>query len=261
MKIVVERKLQDYLSEFDLTEREILIYLTLLHTGPNTIMNLARETGIKRSTTHNNVEELVKKGLVSQTSYGERRMVVAEDPEKLKLLLDQKKWRMRKVEETLPMVVQDIQKMVPKSRENTKVEVKYYDGKDGTSIIYKEAFMSKELRSYVNLEETARIFPENKGIYLESRERNPTGKVWEIIKATDDNKKLAKMYANQSHFEYKMADDVLGVSLINILIYDGKVAVINYDDKVTGTVIHNKHYFDHSAAVFDVMWNGLEKIK
>ncbi|MCA9387326.1 winged helix-turn-helix transcriptional regulator, partial [Candidatus Dojkabacteria bacterium] len=117
MKVKLDRHIQEFLEEFNLGDREVSIYLTLLKTGPNTIMNLARETGIKRSTTHNNVEELIKKGLISQTNFGERRMVVAEDPEKLKFLMDQKKWRMKKLEDNLDVVIDRINQMVPEARE------------------------------------------------------------------------------------------------------------------------------------------------
>ncbi|MDQ7021103.1 MAG: helix-turn-helix domain-containing protein [Candidatus Dojkabacteria bacterium] len=109
----VDVNLKVFLTEFGLTDREINLYLALLKTGPNTIMNLSRKTKIKRSTTHNNVEELIKKGLVSQTNYGERRMVVAESPEKLKFLIEQKRWAVQKMEQGLPEIVKLIDKMVP----------------------------------------------------------------------------------------------------------------------------------------------------
>src|SRR3990172_12433706 len=112
----IDKPIKNFLIDFGLTDKEITVYLSLLKTGPNTIMNLSRETGIKRSTTHNTVEELIKKGLVSQTNYGERRMVVAEDPKKLEFLLEQKRWEMKKLEDNLPDIVKTIYENVPKAK-------------------------------------------------------------------------------------------------------------------------------------------------
>ena len=130
-EITISKTVLGYLQEFGLNDKEITIYLTLLKSGPSTIMDLARKTGIKRSTTHNNVEELIKKGLVSQTNYGERRMVIAENPEKLKFLLEQRKWEVSRLETNMDQIVGEIFQIVPKARENTLSEVKYYIGERG----------------------------------------------------------------------------------------------------------------------------------
>lgn len=258
MKYKLDKNLQEFLEEFNLTEREIAIYLTLLKTGPNTIMNLARETGIKRSTTHNNVEELIKKGLVSQTNYGERRMVIAEEPEKLKFLLDQKKWRVKKLEENLDSVISTISKMVPGTRDNSKVEVKYYEGKDNVQIIYKEAFESKELRSYVNLEAVSRVFPENTQMFLDAQKRNKSLKVWEIVDGTAESKKLAENFVKNSDFKYKIANSSMNLSSIDVLIYDDRVAMINFNENITGTVISNRDYYENSKSIFDLIWSFIK---
>src|SRR5690606_10591262 len=173
-------ELYEFLIEFGLSEREITLYLTLLKTGPNTIMNLARETQIKRSTTHNNIEELIKKGLVSQTNYGERRMVIAEDPEKLKFLMEQKKWNVKKMEESLPSVIQNITKLVPEAKERNDVEVKYYEGKDGIKYIYDQVMNADGYYSFADLEKYYSVFPEQSGDDWNNLfEKNSNRKVWD----------------------------------------------------------------------------------
>jgi len=160
MAISSEKAVRSYLTEFGLNDKEVVIYLTLLKTGPSTIMDLSRKTGIKRSTTHNNVEELIKKGLVSQTNYGERRMAVAEDPEKLKFLLEQRKWDVNKLEKIMPDIVKSIYDIVPGSKETTKVEVKYYEGEKGFKEVCQRSIVksSKEVLFLSNLEEWRKVY-------------------------------------------------------------------------------------------------------
>lgn len=171
----IDKPIKNYLVDFGLTDKEITVYLTLLKTGPNTIMNLARETGIKRSTTHNTVEELIKKGLVSQTNYGERRMVVAEDPKKLEFLMEQKRWDMRKLEDNLPDIVKAIYDTVPQARENSQVDVKYYDGEKGfREVCQLSVENSKEEVLFIsNIDEWRKVYTEEYGktYYIPARKK------------------------------------------------------------------------------------------
>lgn len=258
MTAKVEKPIKNFLVDFGLTDKEVTIYMSLLKTGPITIMNLARETGIKRSTTHNTVEELIKKGLISQTNYGERRMVVAEDPDKLRFLMDQKIWDMNKLEKTLPDVIKDIYNVVPKARENTKVEVKYYQGKEGTSAIYREAFSAKELRSYVNLAATSKIFPENKQLFLDLQKKNKDLKVWEIVEKSPESVELAEYYKHYSNFQFRSTEKIKSLSSINMLIFNRKVALINFkNENITGVIIENEDYYETSKVIFEMLWETL----
>ena len=72
------KKITDYLQELGLTEIEAAVYQGLLETGPTTVKNLADHIGIKRITTHFNVESLIEKGLIIQTKSGTKRQIIAE---------------------------------------------------------------------------------------------------------------------------------------------------------------------------------------
>ncbi len=253
----VSPELQSFLVDFGLTDKEVSLYLALLKTGPNTIMNLARETGIKRSTTHNNVEELIKKGLVSQTNYGERRMVVAEDPEKLKFLVEQKKWNVKKLEESLPDVVGLINQMVPEGKENSKVEVKYYEGKEGVQLIYKEALASKELRSYANLGQITSVLPDNAKLFEEAQKNNSNLIIKEIVDESEVTKQFAQQFAKNSRYAFKVHRGEIKFTAIDTLIYDNHVAIIHLKDKLTGVVINNIDYYENTKTIFDFVWSIL----
>ncbi|MEP7103801.1 MAG: helix-turn-helix domain-containing protein [Candidatus Dojkabacteria bacterium] len=258
MAVNSEKAVKSYLLDFGLNDKEVVIYLTLLKTGPSTIMDLSRKTGIKRSTTHNNVEELIKKGLVSQTNYGERRMAVAEDPEKLKFLLEQRKWDVNKLEKIMPDIVKSIYDTVPGAKETTKVEVKYYEGHKGVQLIYKEAFGSKELRSYVNLAEVSKGFPDNGQLFLDAQKKSTSLVVYEILDNSDESLASAKLFSKNQNFKYKVSPMNMNLSAVDILMFDNKVALVNFKDSITGVIIDNKDYYENTKAIFDFMWNILK---
>ncbi len=259
MKIKIDKNIQGYLEEFSLSEREVAIYLSLLKTGPNTIMNLARETGIKRSTTHNNVEELIKKGLVSQTNYGERRMVVAEDPEKLKFLLEQKKWRMRKLEDNLNYVIQDIKKMVPENTEKSKVEVRYYEGEKNVSLIYEESTKADEVYSFINLDKYYEVFPDTEEMFNKAFDDNPNRKVYDIAVDSPLAKKIATETNERYFCKFIPSDAFYGADL---LMYDNKLAIMQLDkENIICAVIDSKIIYESLKALHNLMWKMLSEVQ
>lgn len=254
----IDKPIKNFLLDFGLTEKEIIIYLSLLKTGPNTIMNLSRETGIKRSTTHNTVEELIKKGLVSQTNYGERRMVVAEDPKKLEFLMEQKRWEMKKLEDNLPDIVSSIYNAVPKAKENTQMNVKYYTGEKGIRLIYTEALQAKELRSYANLEKIFSVFPDNSDLFTNAHKTNRDLRLWEIVEDSESARKYAEKFSDKERYQYKFTPTSIELNAIDVLIFDGKVATVNIaGDTMIGFIIENHDYYLNSKAIFDFVWKML----
>lgn len=256
MAIRTEKPVKNFLQDFGLTDKEVTVYLTLLKSGPNTIMNLARETGIKRSTTHNTVEELVKKGLVSQTNYGERRMVVAEDPQKLEFLLEQRKWEMKKIEDNLKGIVENIYETIPQSKENTKVDVKYYNGEKGFKEVCQRSLdhSTNEVLFITNVDEWRKVYTEEYGreYYIPERlkrkiflkalaPRNPGGE-----KFKGDDKELMR----ETRFlpeSYKFTPTVI--------ICDDEVSIMISGEPYTAIVIENKEVAQMYREMFNDLWN------
>ncbi len=253
----VSPELQSFLIDFGLTDKEIALYLTLLKTGPNTIMNLARETGIKRSTTHNNVEELVKKGLVSQTNYGERRMVIAEDPEKLKFLVEQKKWNVKKLEESLGDVVQVINQLVPEGKRNSKVEVKYYEGEGGFREVCQRSVehSEKEVLFLGNIEEWRKVYTEEYGreYYIPARLKKNLFLKQLAVSNTEGKKfkeKDAKLFR-----ETRFLPDNVSIKP-TIIISDTEVAIMISAEPYTSVVIEEKVVADAFKVMFNMLWES-----
>ncbi len=254
MSTISEKALKSYLVDFGLNDKEISIYLSLLQAGPSTIMDLSRKTSIKRSTTHNNVEELIKKGLVSQTNYGERRMVIAEDPEKLKFLLEQRKWDVQKLEKVMPELVNTIYEMVPQARDNAKVDVKYYGGATGVKMVYTEALKAKELKSYVNLAKVIEKLPDNTELFVEALRKNKSLKIFEILDNSAVSQEYTPEFSKFKNYQYKYTTKSLELSAVDILMYDNKVAVINVDGGLSAVVIEDSAYYNNSIAIFNFVW-------
>lgn len=255
------KQIRDYLINFGLSENEIHLYLTLLTLGPSTIMDLSRESGIKRSTTHNNVEELINKGLVSQTTYGERRMVVAEEPEKLRFLMDQKKWEIKKMEDGLTPIIGLIEELIPNKSEYSDLEVKYYEGEKGVNSIYYEVLAASEVWSIVNVEKVLNMFPKNQDLFGQLINSKKL-KLWEIAEYGESSTSQIEYLQSLDNEFYKMKLAPKGKSFFNMdmMLFNNKIAFIDFSskEKVTGVIIHSKSIFYGLKSIFEFLWNSLE---
>src|ERR1700734_1251596 len=83
-------KIVDYLKQLDLSDVEAKLYLTLLQTGPASVRDLAQTIDIKRTTAYFYIDQLVEKGLIMKLVKGSKKLVAANEPENLKILVEDK---------------------------------------------------------------------------------------------------------------------------------------------------------------------------
>lgn len=253
----VDKNVLTYLQEFGLNDKEIVIYLSLLKYGPNTIMDLARKTGIKRSTTHNNVEELIKKGLVSQTNYGERRMVIAEDPDKLKFLLEQRKWEVSKLERNMDGIVNSIYEMVPKARENTFSEVKFYQGEKGFKEVCQRSLdkAKGEILFISNLNEWYKVYTKeyDEQHYVPTRIKKKLKLRMLAIESdlTVGMKKNDNKVNRETRFMKK--DNNFNSTII---IYNNEVSIMTSSEPYTAILIQDKEVYQTFLSIFKTVWES-----
>ncbi|MDB5190429.1 MAG: Transcriptional regulator, TrmB [Parcubacteria group bacterium] len=83
--------LQKMLTQAGLSDHESAVYLAMLELGSTTILKLARQSGVKRTTIYHVIESLKAKGLVSMEERGFKQFPVAENPSRLERMLDEQK--------------------------------------------------------------------------------------------------------------------------------------------------------------------------
>src|SRR3989344_7145845 len=78
---------QELLEHIGLSEKESLVYLTLLESGTLSIAALAEHSGMHRPALYKLLPRLEGRGLVSRVRKNKRVFFVAESPEKLETLV------------------------------------------------------------------------------------------------------------------------------------------------------------------------------
>lgn len=94
-------QIQPLLSKLGLNMTEQSVYLAGLTLGPSTILQLAEQSKLKRLTVHQAVYSLIEQGVMMETYYGKRRLVYPNNADGLRLLLEEKKFVLRQLEQEL----------------------------------------------------------------------------------------------------------------------------------------------------------------
>jgi sugar-specific transcriptional regulator TrmB len=253
-------KIITYLKQLDLSDAEAKLYLRLLQTGSTSVRDLAQTVDIKRTTAYFYIDQLVEKGLIMKLVKGSKKLVAATEPENLKLLVEKKLTSAKNVQKSFSTILTELTKIAPKENNAKNTEIRSYKGILSARKIYEEALHSNELRAYVKLKETEKLFSDNMPIFENAFKNNPRLKIWEIIYDSGSNTQDAERVESISdRYFYKYTPKHLKLNSEDILIYDGKVAIINYKERETSVVLQSSDFYKDFKELFDFMWNVLSE--
>lgn len=136
----------------------------------------------------------------------------------------------------------------------------YYKGVGGVKKIYEEALQSKELRSYANLAIMEGVFPENLHLFANAFKYNKELKMYEIVEDSEQARKQTSYSSKNERYFYKFLPPEVKLSAADILIYEGKVSIINIGSQITGVIFRNQEYYNNTMELFDFNWRVLPNI-
>jgi sugar-specific transcriptional regulator TrmB len=251
-----KEKILNYLKKLDLSDLEADIYLNLANSGPISVRDLAKASGIKRTTAYLYIDQLVEKGLAMKIVKSSKKQVAASPPEQIQQIIQEKLTTIQSLQKNYPDILKTLNTMSPQPNP-VEAEIKYFKGVNSIKTIYEEALKSKELRSYANLAIMEKVFPENLYIFTNGFRKNLDLKIYEIVEDSASSRKQTQFSSKNNRYFYKFLPSDIKLSATDILIYDNKVAIINVQNKITGMIIKNPEYYINSKQLFDLNWRML----
>ncbi|OGY86325.1 MAG: hypothetical protein A2233_02745 [Candidatus Kerfeldbacteria bacterium RIFOXYA2_FULL_38_24] len=123
-------RLIEVLTELGLSENESKVYFSALSLGANTILKIAKDANLKRSTVYSIIEALKQQGLMHVQMHGLKKKYVAAHPTQLEQMIEKKRNDFKKhLPEFLATYHLD-------GKEST---VKYYEGLKAVQSLYDES--------------------------------------------------------------------------------------------------------------------------
>jgi|SRR3989338_3792212 len=240
------------LEQLGLNVKEVSIYTTSLRLGPSSVRKIAAEAGINRGTTYDILKSLARQGLVSYYHQHKHQYFIAEDPEKLNDLVEEKYHKMLETRGRIQAIIPQLKSIHNNAR--GKPIVKFYEGHNGAKTILQDVidtckqdnikeyyvYSSSVIRNFIY-----KLYPNF------SNDRVEAGIKVKVIAIGPGGEK-------RGLDERKWLTQEERVAAYTIL-YDGNIAMIslNSDGKPMGVVIKDKNFYEAQKLVFDFTWSKL----
>ncbi|MFA6908900.1 MAG: helix-turn-helix domain-containing protein [Patescibacteria group bacterium] len=240
------------LRETGISEKEARVYLFLLETGPSSIRTIASSTDINRGSVHDALKSMQKLGLVSYFHKSTHQYFVAEDPEKIALLIDDRAQKLQQTKKNIIEALPDLRSRM-QSVANQPV-VKYYEGPSGIKTILQDvlttmtgypkkeyyAYSSADVREYLYTD-----FPNfakkriQKGITVKVIALGSGGSLWGL----DERRWLTKTESSPAY----------------IILYANKMAMISIDleKKLHGVILTDENIVSTQKLIFEQLYRTL----
>lgn len=249
-----------YLHQLDFSKTEAEFYVLLLKYGPLTVRELAEKANINRTAAYPHIISLINKSIFLEIIQDGVKKLVASEPARLQAILHEQLAEVQTRQAKFDYILTSLNALIPEPQTKETSEIKYYKGKNAVKWIYEDSLKSKKIRAYYDPESLEKVFPENYELFDTTIKQNSDLFVFELVQYSPQSMTdIKKSQGTAGRHIYKILPRDIRLTANDILIYDGKVAIINIGDKdnVTAVVLKNKEYFNNSVQLFDLLWRLL----
>ena len=124
-----ENNFKEILKNFDLSENESQIYITLLKSGESSVQNISKYSNIARTTCYHLLDSLISKGIISHTIKENIKFFQAVTPNRLVEILDEKK---KNLQEGIPQLLSIMNSI------HEKPNISIFEGTKGIKSVLKD---------------------------------------------------------------------------------------------------------------------------
>jgi len=240
------------LQNLGLNEKEVKIYLTCLKAGPSPVRRIAQESEINRGTAYDILRSLIDLGLISYYHKDKKQYFIAEDPNKIKDVLEKKQRELVKTQEEIEKIIPELKSLY--NNAGAKPVVKFYEGYSGLKLILQDVINTaknvSDRQYYVYSAATIKEYLYN--VYPEfSQDRIKADIKVQVIsigpggetRGLDERKWLTDKESTPTY----------------TIIYAGRVAMISVDSnhKPIGVIIEDNNIYQTQKMMFEFIWGKL----
>lgn len=244
----MEIDLIQHLNEIGLDSNEAELYVALLNSGPTTILLLAKSSGIKRSTVYNTIDSLVAMGLVHHEIQGKKKLIAAENPNQLGVIIEKQK-------QLLNAVLPRLQALHATTRPSESL-IKQFHGLQGIRSVYSNLLTDlKDNEDYhviSNQDKWYSLDPDFFETFIKKRAKlklNIKLLLQDTLHAQEFKKKQA-LYNETIKLLPKHVD-----ININMVITSRKTIIVQLVNPIFALVIENSSMVEMNHMIFNLLWD------
>lgn len=239
-------------KKLGLSDKEILVYLSLLEHGESSVRNLAVLTNLNRGTAYDILKKLQEAGLVSFFHKNTKQNFVAEDPDKMLKLLYDRNEELKKAESKIKEIIPELRSLQEKG--GGKPTTKFYEGKTGVRFILDDILSSMKNQADKNyfIYSAVGVREDVYGAYPDFNKK----RIKNNIKANTISLSSGGGTYGMDERKWLKVEKAGAGNMTYILIYAGKCAFISRDshNNPVGVIIENKMIYETQKILFLQMW-------
>ena len=234
----------DVLKRIGLSERESVVYLTLLQRGHLSISHLSLHTGIHRPALYNIIPRLSGRGLITKIIVGKRSEFLAKSPDHLSYLVERSK-----------MGLENIVIQLKKDFAHTEMapHAETHFGKEGIRAVFYDIVHSLPKGSVFYRYSSRENLLSNKYLPRDYREIRDQKRIERLVIT---NRALKETKSPRLEREIKTLSGFDAIFSITKIIYGEKISYIDYKNDFAFTIV-NKKMADLEIVVFKQIYNNL----
>lgn len=240
--------MEEVLKHFGLSEKESLVYLALLELGQSTAPAISKKAGVKHPTTYVILDELRKKGLLTEIPKKFRSLYTPKSPDTLLAAR-------REANEEIRLGMPEILALYNIHEEKPKV--RFYQGeKEMLGLYHKEIFQEeKEILFVASL---GSIPPSILSSIEEALPRlRKKGVMLREIEEDDPVSQGFKKRHKSQFYLIKTAPKNFSLPTDNA-IYGNKIAIFSYKTDPLAVVIESEDVVKTYRSLFEMAWSAIE---
>lgn len=248
-----DTKIVSKLEQLGLGEKEARVYLAAIELGPTTISKLAKKSGVKRTTIHEFIDEMIASGTIVTSVSGKRKLYGPLDPEGLERILERQK---EIISEIVPELV-----LLGKSS-NKKPRIRFYEGVEGVEFAYMEALRPAG-SSYVNFSDFSEgyktvspgFFKKWTATKIRNQIRSKT-----ILPSDDYSKMHTKDNKKELRESIFVSKEDFSAPTENFICED-KAIFISLREEKFAVIIESPQIVQTQKMIFDMAWKNLKELE
>lgn len=239
---------QDVLKRLGLEEKEAALYLSALNAGETGMAELAKKSGLKRSSAYLVFRALEQKGLMGSFRGRGGLKFVATAPETLR-------------ERTLKQLA-DVDRILPQlkamAQSPDRPKVTYYEGKEGYLVAIEDSLRLPNitLRHIGSLAELHKIIGENSDLEYYLPKRLSKNIFLKALYFEEDAQKLAHRDHIKELREIRLLPEKYRHKTSS-LIFTDRVIIASTKTELAVMVIESKEFALSESTKFDLIWDSL----
>lgn len=249
--------LKEQLVAVGLTPDEIVIYLSILDAGSDSILHLSQNTGIPRTTVYLLIESLVEKKIVSEVVDGKKKRYTVASPQEIVVYAQNKK---KKLVESIDILQKELPQLQALYNLNAgKPRVRYYTGKREVKRVFDEALTSEEIFLHCMSLEGREIMGDILDEYIEQLAKKLVFSK-QIISDSKENQGFKKQYETARNQIMCLENKYM--TSADYILFGTNVAYMTYTDSTPHCVLIDDPHIAHFEKVrFNLLWEHLQKLE